>query len=50
MAGNLMARRKRKLSWHQKQIRFFTVSAVILGMGLVVTVLWFLNRSGLPAR
>ena len=50
MAGNPTSRRKRKLSWHQKQIRFFTISAVIMGLGLVVTLLWFLNRSSLPAH
>jgi hypothetical protein len=40
--------KKRKPSYHQKQMQFFTVLLVILLMGVVVGILWLLNS--LPSR
>jgi hypothetical protein len=35
-----------KLSPHQKQVRFFAVLFVVFFLVLVVSGLWYLNRSG----
>jgi len=31
-------------------MRFFTITAGIIGVGLVLALLWFLNRMGLPGH
>jgi hypothetical protein len=37
--------RKRRPSAHQRQIRFFTVSCIVLVTALGAALLWLLNRS-----
>lgn len=38
-------RRQRKPSDYQKQIRFLTIMSMTVGIGLVVVLLWLVNRS-----
>jgi hypothetical protein len=40
-------RRKRRPSEHQKQVRFLTVIALLLAVGLVAGLLWLVNLSTL---
>jgi hypothetical protein len=43
-------RRKRSLSLHEKQMRFFTVLSVVVCAVVMVALLWLLNWAGLAAH
>jgi hypothetical protein len=50
MSHQVVRQRKRSLSAHQKQMRFFTVMALV-GCGLLTGGLfWFLNHPGFGVR
>jgi hypothetical protein len=50
MSNQVVHRRKRSLSAHQKQMRFFTALAIV-GCGLLAGGLfWLLNQIGMGAR
>ncbi|MDR3458628.1 MAG: hypothetical protein P4N60_14355 [Verrucomicrobiae bacterium] len=42
--------KKRSLSAHQKQMRFFTGLALVACAVLTIGLFWFLNRPGFLAR
>jgi flagellar biosynthesis/type III secretory pathway M-ring protein FliF/YscJ len=50
MASHSSARRKRSPSWHQRQMRFFTVAGMVVLVVLVAAILWFINRPVLAGQ
>jgi hypothetical protein len=50
MTNHKFNRRKSKRSPHQKQILRFTIVAMAGCAVLVAALLWWINRSGLPAH
>ncbi|MDR3460397.1 MAG: hypothetical protein P4N60_23455 [Verrucomicrobiae bacterium] len=50
MSNQVAPRRKRSLSAHQKQMRFFTGLALTGCAVLAAALFWYLNRPGFVAR
>ena len=45
MRGHVTMLRKRSLTFHEKRVRFFTVTFGGIGVLSVIAFLWLLNRS-----
>jgi hypothetical protein len=50
MPNDQYRRRKRDLSDHQKQMRFFTGLAILISSLLVLAFIWLLSRINYPVR
>ena len=47
MLSKSSGQRKRSLSFHQRQNRFFTISLVALSVVAFGVIIWLVNRGGL---